>query len=160
VIFPAGGRPLVAPSPAPAPPGGSDAWRGSGTVLLVDDDEGVRAFGVAALLRYGFDVLTAADGGEALELYARRAAEIDVVVLDRTLPGTVGDDVLSGIRRIRPDASVVLMSGYAEEPALEPDGASGAAGFLRKPFTHEALAAEVRRALEGRREAGRQPFLR
>jgi len=116
-------------------------------VLLVDDDEGVRAFGVAVLERCGMRVITASDGREALDLYARRAREIDVVVLDRTLPGTGGDDVLGEIRRIRPDASVVLMSGYAEAvgrdaPPREP------AGFLRKPFTHEALAREVRRALE------------
>jgi CheY-like chemotaxis protein len=146
VLFPAG-APLSAAAAAAAPSEYAP-WRGSGTVLLVDDDEGVRAFGVAALLRCGLSVLTAADGREALELYARRAGEIDVVVLDRTLPGAAGDDVLTAIRRIRPDAGVVLMSGYAEEPAAEPGAGGGAAGFLHKPFTHEALASEVRRVLE------------
>ncbi len=141
VLVPAG-----APLRAVARAAASDAtpWRGSGTVLLVDDDEGVRAFGVAALRRCGLEVLTAADGREALELYARRAGEIDVVVLDRTLPGAAGADVLAAIRRIRPDAGVVLMSGYADEPAADPS----AAGFLHKPFSHEALAGEVRRVLE------------
>jgi PAS domain S-box-containing protein len=146
VLFPVGGR--LCATPAPAAPGAPAPWRGSGTVLLVDDDEGVRAFGVAALLRCGLTVLTASDGHEALEVYARRADEIDVVVLDRTLPGSAGDDVLSAIRRIRPDAGVVLMSGYAEKPAADPHAVVAAAGFLHKPFTHEALAGEVRRVLE------------
>jgi PAS domain S-box-containing protein len=127
-------------------------WRGSGTVLFVDDDEGVRAFGVAALRRCGLRVLTARDGREALDLYARHSGEIDVVVLDRTLPGSNGDDVFGSIRRIRPDAAVVLMSGYAEDPAGGPAPlpGGGPAGYLRKPFSHEALAREVRGVLEAR----------
>jgi PAS domain S-box-containing protein len=127
-------------------------WRGSGTVLFVDDDEGVRAFGVAALHRCGLRVLTAHDGREALDVYARRSAEIDLVVLDRTLPGANGDDVFESIRRIRPDAAVVLMSGYAEDPADGPAPlpGGGPAGYLRKPFGHEALAREVRKVLEAR----------
>ena len=125
----------------------SAPWRGSGTVLLVDDDEGVRAFGVAVLQRCGLRVLTASDGRDALELYARRSGEIDVVVLDRTLPGTAGDDVHGEMRRIRPDARIVLMSGYADRPSARP-GSASAAGFLRKPFTHEALVREVRTALD------------
>jgi CheY-like chemotaxis protein len=125
-------------------------WRGSGTVLLVDDDEGVRAFGVASLARCGLRVIAASDGREALDLYARRSGEIDVVVLDRTLPGAGGDDVFDEMRRIRPDARVVLMSGYVDEPGASAPRTDHAAGFLRKPFTHEALAREVCRALEGR----------
>jgi two-component system cell cycle sensor histidine kinase/response regulator CckA len=125
------------------------AWQGSGSVLLVDDDEGVRAFGVAALQRCGLRVITACDGAEALDLYARRSGEIDVIVLDRTLPGRAGDDVFGQILRIRSDASVVLMSGYAEEPGAG-SGTDGATGFLRKPFTHDALEREVRKALDRR----------
>ncbi len=146
--------PAAAPLRAelPSAPGVGAPWYGAGTALLVDDDEGVREFGVAALLRCGLTVLTARDGTEALELYARRADEIDVVVLDRTLPGTAGADVLSAIRRIRPEARVVLMSGYAEEPTVGGASADGApTGLLRKPFTHEALASEVARVLEARR---------
>ena len=143
VLFPAAAPLRMEPLPAP---GDGAPWHGAGTVLLVDDDEGVRDFGVAALLRCGLSVLTARDGHEALELYARRANEIDVVVLDRTLPGTAGDDVLTAIRRIRPEARVVLMSGYAEEPAAGDEPA----GFLHKPFTHEALASAVGRVLTAR----------
>jgi len=80
----------------------------------------------------------------------------DVVVLDRTLPGTAGDDVFSEMRRIRPDSRIVLMSGYAEDAGSGP-GTERAAGFLRKPFTHEALAREVRRALEERGAAPPNP---
>ncbi len=147
VVFPAVAR--VSASAAPETSESGASWRGSGTVLLVDDDEGVRAFGVAALARCGLRVITASDGPEALDLFARRCSEIDVVVLDRTLPGTAGDDVFHEMHRIRPDASVVLMSGYAEEP--DTGSVTGrAAGFLPKPFTHETLALEVRRALEAR----------
>jgi len=117
-------------------------------VLVVDDDEGVRAFAIAALGRCGFEVVVAASGAEALDVYARRADEIRVVLLDRTLPGSGGEEVFSAIRRLRPDARVVLMSGYAEEGAADRFAGPALAGFLRKPFTPEALARELRRALE------------
>jgi two-component system cell cycle sensor histidine kinase/response regulator CckA len=93
-------------------------------------------------------VIAAASGREALEIYARRADEIGAVLLDRTLPGTGGEETCSAILRIRPDARVVLMSGYAEERAADPLAPPILAGFLRKPFTPEALAREVRQALE------------
>src|SRR5262249_45910964 len=96
--------------------------------------------------RCGLDVVAAADGREALEIFARRAAEIDVVVLDRTLPGTAGEEIFAAMQRIRPGVRAVLMSGYAQESAVSP----GLARFLRKPFTHEERAEEVRLALDGR----------
>jgi PAS domain S-box-containing protein len=153
VLFPAVAAEQSAVSRAPAE---AARWQGSGTVLLVDDDAGVRAFADLALRRSGLEVVTAADAREAVELYARRSGEIDVVVLDRTLPGAAGDELLTAIRRIRPDAGIVLISGYAEEPDACPAPAGGANRFLRKPFTHEALAHEVRSLLEAR--AASQPL--
>ena len=123
-------------------------WRGEGAILVVDDDEGVRAFAVEVLRRCGLEVLAAASGREALEIYERRGGEIRAVLLDRTLPGAGGEEVFSAIRRLRPDARVILMSGYAEERAADAFAGRALAGFLRKPFTPEALAREVRRALE------------
>jgi two-component system cell cycle sensor histidine kinase/response regulator CckA len=123
-------------------------WRGEGTILVVDDDEGVRAFAVAALRRCGLEVLVAPSGREALEIYERRGGEIRAVLLDRTLPGAGGEEVFSAIRRLRPDVRVILMSGYAEERVAGAFAGPALAGFLRKPFTPEALAREVRKALE------------
>jgi PAS domain S-box-containing protein len=142
--------PAVAAEPgaAAAPPETATAWSGRATVLLVDDDRGVREFAIEALERCGLRVIAAAGGSEAIDLYARRAQEIDLVVLDRTLPGTAGGDVLSAIRRIRPDAGVVLISGYAQEPEAAPAPAAAVTRYLGKPFSHEALSGEVRSALE------------
>ena len=126
----------------------SDAWHGRGTVLIVDDDEDVRALSAEAVRRVGLTVLSAADGPEAVELFQKRENEIRVVVLDRTMPGVSGEQVFDRLRAIRPDAQIILVSGYSEERAARELLDRGLAGFLQKPFSPEKLVDIVRRALE------------
>ena len=124
-------------------------WRASDTVLIVDDDEGVRELAFDILSRVGLHIITAADGREAVDVFARNADEIRLVLLDRTMPTMGGFEAFQKIRKIRPDAQVVLVSGYSEERAAAELAGLGLAGFLQKPFLPDVLVDLVRKVIEG-----------
>jgi CheY-like chemotaxis protein len=128
-------------------------WRGSGTVLVVDDDEGVRKLLDATLRRAGLNVLLACDGREGVDLFRRHADEIRAVVLDRTMPDIGGEDAFDEIRRIRPDARIMLISGYSEERAAWHFIDKGLDAFLHKPFEPRILLERIRRIIDGNRHS-------
>jgi CheY-like chemotaxis protein len=110
-----------------------------GTILVVDDEDAVRRFLQRALKGMGWDVIEAEDGPRALALFAERHAEIDVVVLDVSLPGLSGADVFREVRRLVPDVRVILSSGFNEQEATARFAGKGLAGFLQKPYTIDQL---------------------
>jgi two-component system, cell cycle sensor histidine kinase and response regulator CckA len=116
---------------------------GNATVLVVDDEADVRAVAVMALEESGFIVYEAADAGEALRLLECRP-EIDVVVTDVVMPGLSGFHVARGVRDLRPDVKVLIVSAYAAGliDAQLPPG-----GFLAKPFRLGDLQNAVTRLL-------------
>jgi CheY-like chemotaxis protein len=116
--------------------------RGSGTVLVVDDEDIVRRMAKAALERLGFTVLTAVDGSDALRVYAGQSEAIDIVLLDMMMPVLGGEDTLKRLLEIRPDATVLAMSGFHEREAKERFG-DGIAEFVQKPFTAGQLAMKI-----------------
>jgi CheY-like chemotaxis protein len=118
---------------------------GSETVLLAEDDDGVRALAELVLSRYGYTVLTAGDGAEALRVAAEHPARIDVLVTDVVMPRMKGPELADEVSRLRPGIRVLYMSGYAEATDL-PEGA--AVDVVPKPFSEEALVRKVRDALE------------
>jgi two-component system cell cycle sensor histidine kinase/response regulator CckA len=145
VLLPlAGGGSPPRTAAAPPPLAG---WRGSGTILVADDDEGARELLSETLVRAGFTVLCASDGGEAAETFRRRADEIRLVLLDRTMPGASGDEALAAIHAVRADVPVVLVSGYSRESASELLASDRAAGFLQKPFLPDDLVRRIREIL-------------
>jgi len=133
---------------AAAAAGGRDL-SGEGRILLVDDEEIVLELAQAALQRHGYDVLIAASGPAALRVFEREAAHVDLVILDLSMPGMGGDEVLPELKRIRPDARVVISSGYSQDDAMKHFSGLPAAGFIQKPYTAAQLAAAVKRALGG-----------
>lgn len=137
----------VAREPEPALP--AQESRPTGTVLVADDEEAIRGIARAALERAGFAVLTAADGRECVEVLRQRQEEIDVVVLDLTMPILGGTDALRELHAIRPDLPVILSSGYTEEDVTARTDGGGAVGFVQKPYRPSALVASVRAALGG-----------
>ena len=112
---------------------------GGGTILLIDDDQYVLDVGSRMLERLGYTVLMASDGQEGLEVFRERAAEIDCVLLDLTMPRLSGEEVFREIRRIRTDVPVVLSSGYNEQDVTQRFVGQGLAGFAQKPYTLEKL---------------------
>ncbi len=123
-------------------------WRGRGTVLVVDDDEDVRELACETLERVGLSVVGTGDGREALQIFRHQPEQIDVVLLDRTLPRTSGDQVFDALRTIRKDVQVLLMSGYGGDVAAVDFAGKGLAGFLQKPFLPDTLLERVRAILQ------------
>jgi CheY-like chemotaxis protein len=144
VLFPAFDRPseLVTTEPA-----GEEEWRGSGTVLLVDDEQAVLRVAKRMLERMGFQVLCVNDGREALAAFRAHAAEIVCVLLDLTMPQLDGEQVFREIRRMQPDASVILTSGYDESDITQRFAGEGLAGFIQKPYRSDSLRAKLREIL-------------
>jgi CheY-like chemotaxis protein len=117
----------------------SVGWRGSGAVLLVDDEDTVRNTTRRVLERVGFEVVQAANGQEALEIYRREGGRIVVVLLDLTMPVLDGNATFAELRRLDPEVRVLLMSGFNEQDAVHRFAGKGLAGFLQKPFKPDAL---------------------
>ncbi len=127
---------------------GAEEWRGSGTVLLVDDDETVLAVGRMMLEEAGFDVLTAGDGRDGLAQFRERSGDIRCVILDLMMPHMDGEEAFRELRRIRPDVRVILSSGYNDFDVTSRFGGKGLAGFLKKPYRSTRLLETLRAALE------------
>ena len=125
----------------------SERFRGRGLVLVVDDDETVRAVAQHMLQRSGFSVLTACDGRQAVEKFAAARDAVDLVLLDLTMPQLSGEQAFRSMREMRRDVRVVLMSGYSSHELESRYGAEGLAGFVQKPFRLEELQACLTRAL-------------
>lgn len=134
--------------PAPPPRRASQPdWRGSGEVLLADDEEMVRKVAARVLRHLGFTVVECADGQEAVERFAADPDRFRLVMLDLTMPRRSGDDALRAIRRIRADVPALICSGHTAEgidPALT---ALPGVSFLQKPYEVTALGLTVREAL-------------
>ena len=144
VLLPASAT--VVEQPAAETPSVPVRWRGQGLVLLADDEPAVRSVGQAMLERLGFTVITANNGREAVERFRERAGEIVCVLLDLTMPQLGGEAAFREIRAIRPDAQVILASGYSEQETSARFADIGIAGFLEKPFRFAALAERLRAA--------------
>jgi len=125
-------------------------------VLVIDDEEDVRDVARSILEQRGMQVLTAPDGRSGIETFRTHADQIDVVLLDMTMPGMRGGDVFREIRAIRPDAQVVVSSGYSEEDVMRRFLDSPPAGFVPKPYTLEALVQRISSVVRRVREASPQ----
>ena len=124
-----------------------EEWTGSGTVLVVDDEETVRAVTGQMIERAGFDVIAVQGGQEALEVYRERGDEIACVVLDLTMPHMSGEECFRELRRINKDVRVVLTSGYTEQDVTERFAGKGLAGFIQKPYALDQMRDKLRECL-------------
>jgi two-component system, cell cycle sensor histidine kinase and response regulator CckA len=126
---------------------GTSSWRGSGTVLVVDDEEIVRSTAKRMLEHAGFSVLTADDGQEAIHVYRRHQSEIMCVLLDLTMPTMDGEETMRELRTINPNICVILSSGFSEDNATERFLDLGLREFIQKPYELDAMTNTLRRAL-------------
>ncbi len=119
-----------------------------GTVLLVDDEQIIVEVGEQMLKSLGFRVLTARGGPEALQLYARHRDEIDLVVLDLSMPGMDGGETFDRLRRADPDIRILLSSGYGIDGDAEELLSRGCRAFIQKPFRLSDLATAVEESMK------------
>ncbi len=124
-----------------------DRCRGSGMVLVVDDEEAVRRVAVRMVEQLGFEVLQAEDGQEAVEVFHRNAESISCVLLDLTMPRMDGLEAYLAISNIREDVPVILSSGYTETEILDRFQAAAVAGFIQKPYELDKLSATIQSVL-------------
>jgi CheY-like chemotaxis protein len=119
----------------------------SGTVLLVDDEEDVRYIGSEFMAQLGFKVFAAKGGDEAIQLYQKQNAAINLVLLDYLMPDLDGVATFDGLKKIRPDCKVILSSGYSEEEATRRFEGKGLSGFIQKPYKIEKLNEIIEKVL-------------
>ncbi|MBI3810386.1 MAG: DUF3365 domain-containing protein [Nitrospirae bacterium] len=131
------------PSTSPA-----SALRGSETILLVEDDEGVRKITAKILKTHGYTVLEAGRGEEAFRVSGRHDGPIRLMVTDVVMPGISGRELAERLRSSRPGMRVLFVSGYADDTVVRHGVREARMAFLQKPFTPSVLACKVREVLD------------
>jgi CheY-like chemotaxis protein len=110
------------------------------TILIIDDDDSIRALSQWVAQRAGYRVLTARDGPEGLECFRKDRSEIGLILLDLTMPRMTGGEVAAALHQLEANVPVVLITGYGEE-AVREEERIGVKAVLQKPFTPESLRA-------------------
>jgi PAS domain S-box-containing protein len=128
---------------------GTPARRGTETVLLVEDEDGVRALMRHVLHKHGYYVLEARHGGEALLTCERHQDKIDLLLTDVVLEQMSGRELAQRLQKLRPAMKVLYVSGYADDAIVHHGVLNAGMSFLQKPFTTEALARKIRYILDG-----------
>ena len=121
---------------------------GSGTLLLVDDEQNVLTVTAQMLNRSGYTVIEAKSGREAIERYSRSKDDIDLVILDMVMPEMGGGDVFDRLKELNPGVKVLLASGYSLEGQAREIMKRGCDGFIQKPFSLSELIDRVKSILE------------
>jgi PAS domain S-box-containing protein len=135
------------PEPRRLASGGGDL-RGTETVLLIEDDERVRAAIERMLRGYGYHVNPARSAFDAVAIARRKDAEIHLILSDMVIPGLNGPGAVSEVRKLQPRARALFMSGYTDHAIFRGGALDGGAAFIQKPFVPEALARKVRAVLD------------
>jgi two-component system cell cycle sensor histidine kinase/response regulator CckA len=122
--------------------------RGSETVLLVEDDEQLRAMNSSILRKHGYEVLEAQNGNDAFLLSGRYAGEIQLLLSDVVMPRMSGRELAARIGAMRPGTKILFISGYTENSATQQGVLQDGIELLPKPITPQALLRKVRQALD------------
>ncbi|MFH1138481.1 MAG: PAS domain S-box protein [Pseudomonadota bacterium] len=136
------------PQPSREEPAEENIAGGVETILIVDDEESIRDFSAKALRKFGFTVLKASSGEEAVGVYSGSRGRIDLVVLDIGMPGMGGTRCLQEILALDPGAKVVIASGYSVEGPVQAALDAGAVGFIPKPYPMADLVRVIRRIVD------------
>ena len=120
---------------------------GSGRVLLVEDEDGVRSFAMRALQRQGYEVFEAVSGADALEVMDSIGGKVDIIVSDVIMPEMDGPTMFKELRKTHPDLKIIFVSGYPDDAFKNGLGENDTFAFLPKPFTLSQLAAKVKEEL-------------
>jgi len=132
----------VAPKPMTAPKPGSE------TILLVEDDPGVRELVIAMLSSQGYTVLVAEQLSDVESLCEKHLGNIHLLLSDMVLPKTSGREIAKRVGSLRPGVKILYMSGYTDDALIHGRGLDSSSAFLQKPFSKTALAIKVREVLD------------
>ena len=124
-------------------------WQGSGTVLLVDDEDQVRLIAKAFLEMFGFTVLEAVNGREALELFMKNSAKITLVVSDIGMPVMDGYKLFGELKNLSPKLPIIISSGFGDTDVTSRLGSDNVAGIISKPYNSNQLRDVLKRAVGG-----------
>jgi CheY-like chemotaxis protein len=122
-------------------------------ILIIDDEALIVAIAKRMLTDAGYRVVTSSEPFQALEIFKQLKDEVDLVILDFTLPIMDGSEVFDALREIKPQVAVMLSSGFAEQEKVRAMLSQGLRGFLPKPYTQEKLLSQVRSTLDAIRGA-------
>ncbi|MGA3170528.1 MAG: response regulator [Chthoniobacteraceae bacterium] len=117
-------------------------------ILIVDDEDFVTLLAQRVLTDEGYRVVTSRDGFQALDVYKKLQDQIELVILDFTMPIMDGAEVFNELRKVNPQVPVVLSSGFTEQDKLKWMLAKGLRGFIPKPYTQQKLLLQVRSTLD------------
>ncbi|MDD2736439.1 MAG: PAS domain S-box protein [Desulfuromonadaceae bacterium] len=124
-------------------------WQGSGTILLVEDEDQIRFLAKSMLQRFGFTVLEAANGKEALELYQKNAADIRLVLTDMGMPVMDGYALFPALKKLNPELPIIISSGFGDVDVTSRIGRDNIAGIISKPYNPNLLGEVLKKVWEG-----------
>jgi PAS domain S-box-containing protein len=150
IYLPASAQKAVPDNPVPP-----ETLQGLETILIVDDEPFIIDVTRDILESFGYEVLTAQSGAEAIRTYRTQGGSIDLVILDMIMPDMGGGDVFAGLKAINPAVRVILASGYSMNGHAQTIMEQGCRAFLQKPFSMTELSRKVREALE--KDSGAAP---
>ena len=128
-------------------------WQGSGTILLVEDEDQIRLICKAFLKRFGFAVVEAANGKEALEIYQKNAAEIMLVLTDIGMPVMDGYEMFRELKKLCPELPVIITSGFGDADIISGIDREDIAGIINKPYNPDQLREVLKSVVEGKRRS-------
>jgi PAS domain S-box-containing protein len=123
------------------------ASKGSGTILVIDDESIILEVAEQMVERLGYEVMTATDGDSAIEILASNAERVDLIILDMIMPGKGGEETFKALKDIRPEVKILLSSGYSIEGKAKQIMAQGCDGFIQKPFDLTELSHKIDKIL-------------
>jgi two-component system cell cycle sensor histidine kinase/response regulator CckA len=147
--LPAAEAPGLTEALAEEPPQPAADLTGRGTILLVEDEDGLRALNARGLVSRGYTVLEAGNGVEAIGVLGKHEGKVDLVVSDVVMPEMDGPTLLKELRKTNPDLKIIFVSGYAEDAFEKSLPAGEQFAFLPKPFTLKQLVAAVKETMQG-----------
>jgi len=125
-------------------------FKGTGTILLIDDEKMILEVGCELLKELGFKVLSAMSGQEAIDVFQNNRDKIDMIIMDMIMPGMSGSETFDRLREIKPDVKILLSSGYSVDGQATKILRRGCDGFIQKPFNMNQLAEKIQKILPNR----------